>query len=314
MTGRQLSESAAPFPLRRNAKAGIPTRRSGWPFVLPTVLLLLVLNVFPLVFAVAMSFSNVSTDNGLKLTEATLKNWQILLHDATFWDSLKFTIFFVVVAVAAEFLAGLALALLLWHKIPGGAFLRVLFSIPLMLAPVAIGFMFRMLLNEQYGPVESILGSLQLPDIPWLSSTTVAPISIILMDVWEWTSLMFLLLLAGLQAIPDDAVEAAQIDGASGFRVIWDIVLPMLAPISVMAIFLRMVLAFPIFGQIYLLTGGGPGTSTTSTSLLAYFQGYQTFNLSRGSTISLALLIFVTVVTLTYLAVTRVLLRRVRVA
>jgi multiple sugar transport system permease protein len=314
VTGLDPGKGAAPPPVRRSTRARIPTRRSGWPFVLPTVLLLVVLNVFPLAFSVAMSFSNVSTDNGLKLTEATLRNWQILLHDATFWDSLKFTVFFVLVAVAAEFLIGLSLALLLWRKIPGGAFFRVLFSIPMMLAPVAIGFMFRMLLNEQYGPVESILGSLQLPEVPWLSSTTVAPISVVLMDIWEWTSLMFLLLLAGLQSIPDDAVEAAQIDGASGPRVIWDIVLPMLAPISVMAIFLRIVLAFEIFGQIYLLTGGGPGTSTTSTTLLAYFQGYQTFNLSRGSTISLALLIFVTVTALLYLAVTRLLLRRVRVA
>jgi multiple sugar transport system permease protein len=314
MTGRQLSESAAPFPIGRKAKVGIPTRRSGWPFVLPTVLLLLVLNVFPLVFSVAMSFSNVSTDNGLKLTEATLRNWSQLLHNSTFWDSLKFTIFVVVFAVTAEFLIGLSLALLLWRKIPGGAFFRVLFSIPMMLAPVAIGFMFRMLLNEQYGPVDSVLRSLHLSGVPWLSSTTAAPISVVLMDVWQWTSLMFLLLLAGLQSIPDDAVEAAGIDGASGPRVIWDIVLPMLAPISVMAIFLRMVMAFTIFGKIYLLTGGGPGTSTTSTTLLAYFQGYQTFNLSQGSTISLALLIFVTVTALLYLAVTRVLLRRVRVA
>jgi len=181
-----------------------------------------------------------------------------------------------------------------------------------MLAPVAIGFMFRMLLNEQYGPVDSVFHSLHLPDVLWLSSTTVAPISVIIMDVWQWTPLMFLLLLAGLQAMPEDAIEAARIDGASGPRILWDIVLPMLAPISVMAVFLRMVLAFTIFGEIYLLTGGGPGTSTTSTTLLAYFQGFQTFNLSYGSTISLALLIFVTAIATLYLSVTRVLLRRVQ--
>jgi ABC-type sugar transport system permease subunit len=93
-------------------------------------------------------------------------------------------------------------------------------------------------------------------------------------------------------------------------RVIWDIILPMLAPISVMAVFLRMVAAFTIFGEIYLLTGGGPGTSTTSATLLAYFQGFQTFNISYGSTISLALLIFVTGLATIYLSVTRLVLRR----
>jgi len=306
-------KTAAPRLARlERRRAGSPAQRSGWPFVLPAVLLLLALNVFPLVFSVVMSFSNVTTDNGLKLASATLANWSHLLHDSGFWDSMKFTVFLVVVGVSLEFLIGLSMALLLWRKIPGGGFFRVLFSIPMMLAPVAIGFMFRMLLNEQYGPVDSVFHSLHLPDVLWLSSTTVAPISVIIMDVWQWTPLMFLLLLAGLQAMPEDAIEAARIDGASGPRILWDIVLPMLAPISVMAVFLRMVLAFTIFGEIYLLTGGGPGTSTTSTTLLAYFQGFQTFNLSYGSTISLALLIFVTAIATLYLSVTRVLLRRVQ--
>lgn len=286
-------------------------RQSGWPFVLPAVLLLLALNIFPLVFSVVMSFSNVATENGLSLTAATLSNWGNLLHDGTFWASIEFTLFLVAVGVTVEYLVGLGLALLLWRKIPGGAFFRVLFTIPMMLADVAIGFMFRMIFNEQYGPLDSILRSLHLPNVLWLSSTTVAPFSIVIMDVWQWTPLMFLLLLAGLQAIPDEALEAAQIDGATGIRVIWDIVLPMLAPISVMAVFLRMLLAFTIFGNIYLLTGGGPGTSTTSTTLFAYFQGFQTFNLSYGSTISLALLIIVTSTALTYLAASRLVLRRV---
>lgn len=286
-------------------------RESGWPFVLPSILILLALNVFPLVFSVVMSFSNVATENGLSLTAATLSNWSNLLHDSTFWASIEFTLFLVAVGVTVEYLIGLGLALLLWRKIPGGGFFRVLFTIPMMLADVAIGFMFRMIFNEQYGPLDSILRSLHLPNVLWLSSTKVAPVSIVIMDVWQWTPLMFLLLLAGLQAIPDEALEAAQIDGATGFRVVWDIVLPMLAPISVMAVFLRMLLAFTIFGNIYLLTGGGPGTSTTSTTLFAYFQGFQTFNISYGSTISLALLIIVTGTALTYLAASRFVLRRV---
>jgi multiple sugar transport system permease protein len=146
----------------------------------------------------------------------------------------------------------------------------------------------------------------------WLSSTSTAPFTVVIMDIWQWTPLMFLLLLAGLQSIPEDAMEAARIDGASGVRVIREIVLPLLAPIAVMAVFLRMILAFTIFGEIFLLTGGGPGTATTSTTLFAYYQGFHNFNLSFGSTISLALLIFVTVIGLTYLALSRLLLWRVR--
>jgi multiple sugar transport system permease protein len=312
VTSPRLGNGAAPRPTRVTPAVGSPANRNGWGFVVPAILLLLALNIFPLVFSVVMSFSNVTTDNGLKLATVTLANWSRLIHDSGFWDSMKFTVFLVVVGVSLEFLIGLSMALLLWRRIPGGGFFRVLFSIPMMLAPVAIGFMFRMLLNEQYGPVDAIFHGLHLPDVLWLSSTTVAPLSVVIMDVWQWTPLMFLLLLAGLQAMPEDAIEAARIDGATGPRILWDIILPMLAPISVMAVFLRMVLAFTIFGEIYLLTGGGPGTSTTSTTLLAYFQGFQTFDLSYGSTISLALLIFVTALATIYLSVTRVLLRRVQ--
>jgi multiple sugar transport system permease protein len=306
----EVAATAAPRPARLQTRAGTPIHGSGWPFILPAILLLVALNLFPLLFSIAMSFSNVSTDNGLRLTSATLARWGDLLHDSSFWASLRFTTFFVVLAVAGEFVCGLTLALLLWRRIPGGGLFRVLFTIPMMVAPVAIGFIFRMIFNEQYGPVDSILRSLHLPNVLWLSSTGTAPYSVVIMDVWQWTPLMFLLLLAGLQSIPEDALEAGRID-ASGFRVIRDIVLPLLAPISVMAVFLRMILAFTIFGEIYLLTGGGPGTATTSTTLFAYYQGFQNFNLSFGSTISLALLIFVTAIGLLYLAVARLLLRRV---
>jgi multiple sugar transport system permease protein len=311
VTGSELSSAAAVRPALLRPRAGSPREASGWPFVVPAVLLLLVLNIFPLIFTLVMSFSNVSTDNGLRLTATTLSNWSQLIHDSDFWSAMKFTVFLVLLAVSLEYVFGLGLALLLWRRLRGGGFFRVLFTIPMMVAPVAIGFIFRMIFNEQYGPVDSILRGLHLPNVLWLSSTSTAPYTVVIMDIWQWTPLMFLLLLAGLQSIPEDAIEAARIDGASGLRIVWDITLPLLAPISVMAYFLRMILAFSIFGEIYLLTGGGPGTSTTSTTLFAYYQGFQNFNLSYGSTISLALLVFVTFTALTYLAVTRVLLRRV---
>jgi multiple sugar transport system permease protein len=311
-TASDVAKTTAPRPSRLRRRTETLAQRSGWPFVLPAVLLLLLLNVFPLIFSIVMSFSNVSTDNGLRLTSATLANWGQLLHDSDFWSSLRFTAFFVFLAVGGELVCGLALALLLWRPIPGGGLFRVVFTIPMMVAPVAIGFIFRMIFNEQYGPIDAILRGLHLPTVLWLSSTSTAPFTVVIMDIWQWTPLMFLLLLAGLQSIPEDAMEAARIDGASGVRVIREIVLPLLAPIAVMAVFLRMILAFTIFGEIFLLTGGGPGTATTSTTLFAYYQGFHNFNLSFGSTISLALLIFVTVIGLTYLTLSRLLLWRVR--
>lgn len=279
--------------------------------MIPAVLVLLLLNIFPLIYSLALSFSNVSTDNGLSFGTATLDNWRTLLNDSSFWDSLKFTVFFVVVAVTAEYFLGFGLALLLWRRIRFGGFFRVLFSIPMMLAPVAIGFMFRMLYDQSNGPVDALIQGLGLGGIPWLSESRVAVASVIIMDIWEWTPLMFLLLLAGLQALPEDALEAAQLDGASGLRVVTSVIFPILAPISVMVVFLRMVDAFTVFGQIFLLTGGGPGSSTTSTTLFAFFQGFQNFNVSYGATIALALLVIVTAVALTYLGIARTLMRRI---
>lgn len=299
--------------MRAGRRRGLASQKNGWVFVLPTILLLLALNIFPLIYSVALSFSNVSTDNGLTFGSATLDNWRTLLQDSSFTDSLKFTIFFVVVSVAIEYFIGFGLALLLWRHIRFGSFFRVLFSIPMMLAPVAIGFMFRMVYDQSNGPVDAILQGVGINAVPWLSQPHWAVASVIIMDIWEWTPLMFLLLLAGLQALPDEAIEAAQLDGASGLRVVTSIIFPILAPISVMVVFLRMVDAFTVFGQIFLLTGGGPGTATTSTTLFAFFQGFQNFNVSYGATIALALLVIVTVIALVYLGIARTLMRRIEV-
>lgn len=315
-TSSPSSASRSDVAVGVTARPARPARRltgpgAGWAFVAPAIILLLFLNVFPLIFSLVMSFSNVSQDNGLSLTAATLENWKLLLSDASFWDSLKFTVFFVFIAVVLEYCIGFGLAMLLWRSIPGGAFFRVLFSIPMMLAPVAIGFMWRMLYDETNGPIDAVLRGLHLGSVPWLSKGPDAVLAVLIMDIWEWTPLLFLLLLAGLQALPEDALEAARLDGANGLRVIWHVILPILAPISVMAVFLRMVDAFTIFGQIFLLTGGGPGSSTTSTTLFAFFQGFQDFNVSYGSTISVALLVVVTIIALLYLALTRPLVRRI---
>jgi multiple sugar transport system permease protein len=284
---------------------------TGRAFVLPAVLVLLLLNTFPLIYSVALSFGKVSTDTGLSFQHFTLSNWKFLLHDGDFWSSLEFTAIFTVIAVPAEYIAGFALALLLRSRIAGGGFFRVLFSIPMMLAPVTIGFMWRMLYDQGNGPIDAVLSGLHLGSPGWLSDNHLSVVSVVIMDVWEWTPLLFLLMLAGLQGIPDEVLDAARIDGANGFQTVLRIIFPIVAPVSVMAIFLRMIDCFGVFGQIFLLTGGGPGTATTSTTLFAFFQGFQTFNLSYGATISLALLVLVIAVATGFLMLARRVTRRV---
>ncbi len=306
-----IREASGAGRATRRASSGGRHAGTGWGFVLPAVVVLLLLNTFPLLFSIALSLSQVSTETGLAFQGITGQNWGALIRDSSFWQSLEFTVIFTVLAAALEYLIGFGLALLLWQRFWGAGFFRVLFSIPMMLAPVAIGFMWRMLFDQGNGPIDAITRALHLGSPPWLANTHWAVASVVVMDIWEWTPLLFLLLLAGMQGIPGDALEAARLDGATSFRVVRSIVFPLLLPISVMAVFLRMIDCFGIFGQIFLLTGGGPGTATTSTTLFAFFQGFQSFNVSYGSTIALALLIFAVVVALLYLGLARRLLRRV---
>ena len=293
------------------ASSGGRRALAGWGFVAPALVVLLLLNTFPLLFSIALSLSQVSTETGLAFQGISGQNWAALVRDPSFWQSLEFTVIFTVLATALEYVIGFGLALLLWHQFWGAGFFRVLFSIPMMLAPVAIGFMWRMLFDQGNGPINAITRALHLGSPPWLANTHWAVAAVVVMDIWEWTPLLFLLLLAGLQGIPEDALEAARLDGATSFRLVRSIVFPILLPISVMAVFLRMIDCFGIFGQIYLLTGGGPGTATTSTTLFAFFQGFQSFNVSYGSTIALALLIFAVIVALLYLGLARRLLQRI---
>lgn len=306
-----IREATGAGGVTRHASRGGRRAGTGWGFVLPAVVVLLLLNTFPLIFSIALSLSQVNTQTGLSFQGLTGQNWGTLLHDGSFWQSLEFTVVFTVLAVALEYVIGFGLALLLWHQFAGAGFFRVLFSIPMMLAPVAIGFMWRMLFDQGNGPIDAITRAVHLGSPPWLANTHWAVAAVVVMDIWEWTPLLFLLLLAGLQGIPGDALEAARLDGATAFRLVRSIVFPILLPISVMAVFLRMIDCFGIFGQIFLLTGGGPGTSTTSTTLFAFFQGFQSFNVSYGSTIALALLIFAVVVAMLYLGLARRLVRRV---
>ncbi len=309
--GRSAAGSTTHDPGAGQRRAERRERTIGWRFVLPCLAVLLALNTFPLVYSLLLSFTRIDTSTGLTFGEFTLDNWSSLLQDAQFWSSVWFTVIFTVSAGVVEYLIGLSLALLLREKIAGAAFFRVLFAIPMMLAPVAIGFMWRMLYDQDNGPINAVLRGLHLGSPGWLSNSHLAVVSVVLMDMWEWTPLVFLLLLAGLQSIPDEVIDAARIDGAGGFQVITRVIFPMLAPVSVMAVFLRMIDSFQVFGQIFLLTGGGPGTATTSTTLFGFFQGFQTFDLGYGATIALALLLMVIVVSTVFLSVSRRLLKRV---
>jgi len=281
-------------------------KREGRVFLSPAVLLLLALTIFPFFFSLWLTFGKVSFVGGLSIHWVGFRNWARLFSDERFWNASSNTLFLVAIAVGLEYVIGLGLAILLSQsKIRGRGFFRVLFLTPMMLAPIAVGYMGRMMFNQTRGPVDHILTHLGLPAVAWLSNTDTAIYSIILMDVWQWTPFMFLILLAGLETIPPDFLEAGRVDGASRWQLFRHVIFPLLAPASLAAILIRVLEAFKIIDTIYIMTGGGPGISTETLTLFGYSIGLTAFDLAYGSTIAFSLFIMVLVMSIVLLLMTR---------
>jgi multiple sugar transport system permease protein len=283
----------------------IRRRESGFPFAAPAILFLLLFTIFPFLFTVALSFGRASLVGGLQLTFGTFSNWQRLLSDPRFWTALGNTVTIVVTSVSLEVVVGFGLALLLAGPVPGGAFFRVVFIVPMALTPIAVGYMWRMLLNETIGPLNFFLQRLGLPPLGWVSSGLLPLCSIILVDVWQWTPFVFVLCLAGLQSLPQEILEAAELDGATRLQLLRYVITPLMVPTLIAAGLLRAIEAFKIVDTIFIITGGGPGTRTESLTLHAYYVGLNAFDLSYGATIAFALFLLVVIVSTVFLRITR---------
>lgn len=280
-------------------------KKAGRAFLLPAVIILLILTIFPFLFSLFLSFGKVSFLGGLQIHLAGLKNWVRLFGDERFYNALSNTILIAVVAVAIEYVLGLGLALLLNRRVRGSTFFRVLFLLPMMLTPIAVGYMWRMMFNPTRGPIDHVLPLLGLPAVAWLTEPKIVLYSVILTDIWHWTPFMILILFAGLQSIPPALLEAARVDGASGWQLFREVIFPLLAPASIAAILLRTVEVLKIIDKIYILTGGGPGISSESMTLFGYSLGLRAFDLAYGATIAFSLFITVLAISIAFLLMTR---------
>lgn len=193
---------------------------------------------------------------------------------------------------------GVALALVLDREMRGISVFRTIFILPMMVAPIVVGLIWRFMYNEQFGSLTKLLKAFGLPAVPWLSSPDVALISVIISDVWQWTPFIFILSLAALQSLPASAIEAARIDGASQWQAILHIKLPLMMPVIVIAALLRLIDAFKVLEVIYILTEGGPGLSTEILSLHIYKTAFVSQQLGRASALSNLLLLLVLALTI----------------
>jgi len=237
-------------------------------FLMPAVLIMVVALLYPILYSIYASFLNWHPSQ--RIGEADwvgLRNYLFLLQDEAFRESLLVTLKFVTIVVSAELIIGVGLALLLDRNIRGMSLLRTIFILPMMIAPIMVGLMWRYMYHPTAGVFNQTLESLGFEGVPWLSNGSWALFSVIIADIWQWTPFIFILALAALQSLPRSALEAARIDGASEWQQILHIKLPLMMPVLIITCLLRLIDGFKVLEVILVMTNGGPGLSTEILAL-----------------------------------------------
>jgi multiple sugar transport system permease protein len=269
----------------------------------PCLLILAIISLYPFFYALYMSFNKSSLTN----TEGFvgLGNYINLFKDLRFLNSLKLTIYFVFGATIVELVAGFLIALLFNRETKLAKIARLLFVVPIMLAPIVVGITWRLLFDVDYGMVNYIFGLIGIGKVPWFTSTNVALISLMLIDAWQWTPFMMLVILAGLQSLPIEPLEAARIDGATKFQELKFITIPLLIPVILVALLLRTIDAFKAFDIIFATTLGGPGISTETLAIFTYKTGFRYSHMGYASAMAIIMIIVVIVISNLYIKVSK---------
>ena len=259
--------------------------------LLPAVLLFVLLTGYPMVNLLRLSVSTVEFAEGRAQWSFTpTRNVALLASDSVLPAAVLNTSIFVVVAVAAEVTLGLLLALLVGRLDRGKGLVRTVMILPILVPPVAIGSMWKLMYNYDFGMFNQAMVALGMSPVNWLGSTSLALLSVILVDIWHWVPFAFLILFAAVEGIPVDVIEAARIDGASSWQIARRVMIPLLKPALAITLIFRGILAFKTFDEVYLLTSGGPGTSTELVSLHLYKVFFEQNLLGYGAVLSLLLI------------------------
>jgi len=295
-----LGEEASPLPSRPGAAAsglrlglGDDPRHLRRGLLLPVRAVALLVLVAPLLFALGLSFTGWSPTQGSVWNASWigLDNYDELFRDDDrFIEAVVRTLSMSVTCLSLEFLLGLGLALLFLRRFPGK---RLAFSVllaPMMILPVVVGYTFWMLFQSD-GPINQVIVLLSGARLGWLRDPSLAFVAVVVTEVWHWTPLFFLVLLSGLNAVPENPVRAAVVLGASPWQVFRDVLLPAIRPVIVVAFVLRGMEILKLFDEVYLLTRGGPGTSTETIGLYIYKLAFNDFRLSYAAAAAFVVLV-----------------------
>jgi multiple sugar transport system permease protein len=262
-------------------------------FVSPALALLLFLSVFPLLWALYLSFTNYSATRDAPAEWVGVDNYLDILTSSGVHERALTTFIYVVGAVGLQVVLGFSIAYLISRRTRGRGLMTTLFLVPMMLSPVVVGLFWKFMLDAQFGVVNSLLGSLGLGQVEWLTSQRLALFSVIIVDTWQWTPFIMLIALAGLTAVPRYLYEAASIDRASEWFRFRHITLPLVWPLLLIAVLFRAIEAFRLFDLVYILTQGGPGVSTETLSFHVYKVAFLGFDTGVASAYGILMVIVV---------------------
>lgn len=290
-------------------KPQLGDRGFKYQLIAPSIFILLLIGIFPLVYLLIVSFQGITMmDNDTSFHG--LRNYAALFSDTRLWEALLHTLFFTAIALPLELILGLLMAQLFIDHLPGRQVFVALLVLPVVIAPIVSGATWSLMFDNRFGPINQIIGWLtgEEATLLWTISPDLVYPAILVAEVWQWTPFMFLLLLAALSGVDKSQLEAASIDGAGYWRIFFRIILPAIWPVMAVAILIRGLDLFRLFDIVWALTRGGPGTMTETISMFTYVKGFQQFETSYTAAVALIIIILLSLVV--FLALRRVGLSR----
>jgi multiple sugar transport system permease protein len=262
-------------------------------FPLPAIIFVAVLMIFPVLYTLFLSLTNWNLTSGAPLSFVGFKSYARVLAEPRFLHAVARTFLFTFFAVALEGILGVAIALILNRAFVGKGVAKLLLLLPLVATPVAIGIVFNLFYDPTIGLANFMLKSVGLPQGLWISSAATVIPSLIIVDVWQWTPMITLIVLAGLAGLSNEPFEAAHVDGASEWQILRYVTIPMVMPVILTAVILRLIDALKTFDIIFAMTGGGPGYASETLNIMAFKYSFEYFRMGQSAVILIALFLVV---------------------
>lgn len=276
-----------------------------WTFMLPSAVLLIVMLAYPIFYSIEISLSSFDLSTFGAGEWVGWENYEEVLTDYRFWEALKVTLIYLAFALPLQIILGFGIAFLINVEWRGRSATRALFIIPMVVAPVVAGGLWRMILDPLWGLLNYWLGLVGFGPYDWFGSSSLAMASIIIIDTWRWTPFVVLIATAALLALPKDVLEAAKIDGAGWWSTLWSVVLPLLVPIIAATFVIRWLGAVKMFDIVLASTQGGPGKSTNVINLFIYEEAFRSLKFAVSAAMSIVVLVLTMIFTAIFLRISR---------